>query len=160
MKTHPLIMILGVVLLVFAGSGSAAEGKRPDLGRAVSASQVTPPAADARRLRDEVQQRGAVGATVQDRRAYGRLDGGVSKFSDGSCDCTRDDDDSPWVCNPPGCMKPVDSPLLEAPRSIEQRTLPQDRVMPQRDMTPRTTVAPRDLPREMQEQRGTRRPLD
>lgn len=94
-------------------------------------------------LRD-LQPIGAERATIQNQRGHGRLSDSGGRTQ--SCICERDSDDSPWVCNPPGCMQPVDSPQLGAPRSIDRRTTPQDRVTPQRDMT-REMQDPRGIPR-------------
>lgn len=190
MKAHPLIPILGLVLLAWASNGLANEVTRPELSRAVSASQAKHLATSDRRLNAIVQERlksggtrgvpsaicanegqgwacapsstlrelqrtGVAGApTPQGGRGYGRLADDSSGGWTQSCICERDSDDSPWVCNPPGCMTPVDSPTLGAPRSIDRRTTPQDRVTPQRDMSPRT------MPRDVQDPRGTPRRRD
>src|SRR5699024_4247278 len=50
------------------------------------------------------------GGTIQNRLTFGRLESTSTP-----CMCERADDDSPWVCNPPGCMGTVDMPA----RSID-----------------------------------------
>lgn len=168
MKTHPVIMILGIALLAFATGASAT-----DVRRAATASKDLQLVSSDRNLNQIIQERSrssrgkagspsAVCATdgkvwscapenvlrnqsviaADGARFQNRLDFGRLESPRPVCFCERDSDDEPFVCNPPGCIGTVDLPAVDA-RSIDNLTTPRDHV---------TT------PREIQRQRGTPRP--
>jgi len=172
MKARPLIMILGAALLAFSAGTSATGMKRAPL-----AAQNVQLVSSDRNLNTVIQERiasrgvrnapsaicatdGSVwscapgnalrgervinvdGGTIQNRLTFGRLE-----TTNTPCMCERADDDSPWVCNPPGCMGTVDM----GGRAIDTRTTPQDRLTTPQD---RLTAPPRDI----QRQGGDRRP--
>lgn len=165
MKAHPLIMILGAALLAFAAGAPATEMKRATL----SPQNVQLVSSD-RNLNTVIQERfnsrgvrnapvamcatdGKVwscapddalrgervinvdGGTIQNRLSFGRLESTSTP-----CHCWRENDDSPWECNPPGCMGTFDMPA----RSIDARTTPQDRLTTPQDRV----ITPRDIQRQ------------
>lgn len=125
MKKVTLNMLLGILLLSFASSGLAADvkttipvSKDQNLNLMIQ-EHVQSPAYKAARIKPTAAcgTDGKVWACAPANAIKGQamlnVDGvqikntlplGKLESSKGSCFCERKDDNSPWVCQPPGCM--------------------------------------------------------
>lgn len=153
MKKVTMNLLMGILLLAFAASASATDmkttipvSKDQNLNLIVQ-EHVKSPAFKAARIKptaacasdgkvwacapDNALKGQAMlnvdGAQIRNTLTFGRLDS-----SKASCFCERKDDNSPWVCRPPGCMGTF------ANSGLDQRT--NDRLTTPRDSltTPRT----------------------
>ena len=144
MKKVTLNMLLGIVLLAFAASGSAADvkttipvSKDQNLNliiqehvksTAYKAARIKPTAACASdgkvwACAPENAIKGQAMLNVDGVQIKNTLTLGKLESSKEPCFCERKDDNSPWVCRPAGCMGTFANSRL-APRTNDRLTTP------------------------------------